>query len=228
MTCQTIGRPPISTSGLGIDWVCSCSRVPRASAQDRDGRLGGAVHAADYPIRGTAGSIRARWPPSPTQRSSRPTTSAGSTASDIDADAAEQIGRAFVRVIAELEGKPASDLRLGLGHDMRLTAPEMAAAYREGMCSEGAHVLDAGRGRHRDALLPRRLPGPRRRPDVHRLAQPEALHRRQARQARGDRPVGRRRDRRRRAPGSRTAWAIPRAAAASRRSRSATSSTRPR
>src|SRR5690348_16931689 len=27
---------------------------------------------------------------------------------------------------------------------MRLTAPEMATAYREGMCSEGAHVLDAG------------------------------------------------------------------------------------
>src|SRR5581483_4461341 len=34
--------------------------------------------------------------------------------------------------------------RLGLGHDMRLTAPEMAAAYREGMCAEGATVLDAG------------------------------------------------------------------------------------
>jgi phosphomannomutase len=64
--------------------------------------------------------------------------------SDFDADVAEQIGRAFVRVIAELEGKPASDLRLGLGRDMRLTAPEMAAAYREGMCGEGAHVLDAG------------------------------------------------------------------------------------
>src|SRR5581483_10967407 len=34
--------------------------------------------------------------------------------------------------------------RLGLGHDMRLTAPEMAAAYRVGMCAEGATVLDAG------------------------------------------------------------------------------------
>ena len=29
MTCQRIGRPPISTSGLGIPGVCSCSRVPR-------------------------------------------------------------------------------------------------------------------------------------------------------------------------------------------------------
>ena len=64
--------------------------------------------------------------------------------SDIDEVVAEQIGRAFALVIAALEDKPASELRLGLGRDMRLTAPEMAAAYREGMCSEGAHVLDAG------------------------------------------------------------------------------------
>src|SRR3954449_11708104 len=59
-------------------------------------------------------------------------------------DAAEQIGRAFARVIAELEGKPVSELRLGLGRDMRLTAPEMAARYRDGMVSEGASVVDAG------------------------------------------------------------------------------------
>ena len=49
-----------------------------------------------------------------------------------------------MRVIAELEGKAPSDLRLGLGRDMRLTAPEMAAAYRDGMAAEGATVLDAG------------------------------------------------------------------------------------
>jgi phosphomannomutase len=63
---------------------------------------------------------------------------------DIDGDAAELIGRAFARVIAELEGKPTSELRLGLGRDMRLSAPELAARYRDGMCSEGANVLDAG------------------------------------------------------------------------------------
>ena len=62
----------------------------------------------------------------------------------IDADVAHSIGRAFVRVIATLAGKPAADLRLGLGRDMRLTAPELAARYREGMVAEGAHVLDAG------------------------------------------------------------------------------------
>jgi phosphomannomutase len=63
----------------------------------------------------------------------------------IDGDAAEAIGRAFARVIASLAGKQTGDLRLGLGRDMRLTAPEMAARYRDGMVSEGAHVLDAGR-----------------------------------------------------------------------------------
>jgi phosphomannomutase len=64
--------------------------------------------------------------------------------SDIDAALAEQIGRAFAQVIADLEEKPTAELRLGLGRDMRLTAPELAEAYRKGMCAEGATVLDAG------------------------------------------------------------------------------------
>jgi phosphomannomutase len=68
----------------------------------------------------------------------------GLAGTEIDAEAAELIGRAFARVIAELEGKPTSELRLGLGRDMRLSAPEMAAAYRHGMCTEGAAVLDTG------------------------------------------------------------------------------------
>ena len=50
---------------------------------------------------------------------------------ELDADIAELIGRAFARVISEQEGKSPSDLRLGLGRDMRLEAPEMAAALRE-------------------------------------------------------------------------------------------------
>ncbi len=62
----------------------------------------------------------------------------------IDRATAEQIGRAFARVIGELADKPTRELRLGLGHDMRLTAPELAAAYREGMTSEGATVFEAG------------------------------------------------------------------------------------
>jgi phosphomannomutase len=62
----------------------------------------------------------------------------------IDGDIAEQIGRAFARVLGGLAGKPANELRIGLGRDMRLTAPELAERYRRGITSEGAHVLDAG------------------------------------------------------------------------------------
>jgi phosphomannomutase len=62
----------------------------------------------------------------------------------IDGDVAEGIGRAFARVLAGLAGKPTGELRVGLGRDMRLTAPELAARYRAGMVTEGAHVLDAG------------------------------------------------------------------------------------
>ena len=62
----------------------------------------------------------------------------------IDACTARVIGRSFARVIAGLADRPTSALRLGLGRDMRLTAPELAAAYREGMVAEGATVLDAG------------------------------------------------------------------------------------
>src|SRR5919107_35036 len=63
---------------------------------------------------------------------------------DIDGDIAEQLGRAFVRVLADLSGKAPDELRLGLGRDMRLTAPELSERYKQGMVSEGAHVLDAG------------------------------------------------------------------------------------
>jgi phosphomannomutase len=62
----------------------------------------------------------------------------------IDGDVAEQIGRAFARVLADRAGKPAGELRVGLGRDMRLTAPELAARYRDGLVAEGAAVVDAG------------------------------------------------------------------------------------
>jgi phosphomannomutase len=63
---------------------------------------------------------------------------------DIGASTAVDIGRSFARVLGELAGKPTGELRIGLGRDMRLTAPELAGAYRRGMCEEGATVLDAG------------------------------------------------------------------------------------
>ncbi len=62
----------------------------------------------------------------------------------IDGEIAESIGRAFARVLAQLEGKTVGELRVGLGRDMRLTAPELVARYKEGLLAEGVHVLDAG------------------------------------------------------------------------------------
>src|SRR4029078_12252977 len=40
--------------------------------------------------------------------------------------------------------KEPAELRVGLGRDMRLTAPAMAAELRDGLIFEGATVLDAG------------------------------------------------------------------------------------
>jgi phosphomannomutase len=62
----------------------------------------------------------------------------------IDAQLAWHIGRAFARVLAQLEGKRLSELRVGLGRDMRLSAPVLAARYRDGLLAEGVHVIDAG------------------------------------------------------------------------------------
>jgi phosphomannomutase len=62
----------------------------------------------------------------------------------IDGDVAEAVGRAFTLVLADLAGKPPAELRIGLGRDMRLSAPELAARYRAGMVAEGATVVDAG------------------------------------------------------------------------------------
>ncbi len=62
----------------------------------------------------------------------------------IDGELAELIGRAFGLVLAELAGKEVGSLQVGLGRDMRLSAPELAARYREGLLSAGVDVLDIG------------------------------------------------------------------------------------
>ncbi len=62
----------------------------------------------------------------------------------LDGDIAESIGGAFAHVLGDLSGKPLHELRVGLGRDMRLSAPELAARYREGLLGQGANVIDAG------------------------------------------------------------------------------------
>ena len=64
--------------------------------------------------------------------------------SEMDESTAHAIGRAFARVLARLRAKQPEELRIGLGRDMRLTAPAMAAELRDGLIFEGVTVLDAG------------------------------------------------------------------------------------
>jgi phosphomannomutase len=63
---------------------------------------------------------------------------------EMDETTAHAIGRAFARVLGKLRGKQPNELHVGLGRDMRLTAPAMAAELRDGLIFEGATVLDAG------------------------------------------------------------------------------------
>jgi phosphomannomutase len=63
---------------------------------------------------------------------------------EMDEHTAHAIGRAFARVLGRLRGKDPAELRIGLGRDMRLTSPAMAAELRDGLILEGATVLDAG------------------------------------------------------------------------------------
>jgi phosphomannomutase len=62
----------------------------------------------------------------------------------MDGEVAYLLGRAFARVLSDLRGKPTTELRIGLGRDMRVQAPEMAGRLREGLVDEGTTVLDAG------------------------------------------------------------------------------------
>src|SRR3954468_2681519 len=62
----------------------------------------------------------------------------------IDEDVAYRLGRAFARVLGDLESKPVDQLQIGVGRDMRLTAPALTERYVDGIRDEGASVIDAG------------------------------------------------------------------------------------
>ena len=86
------------------------------------------------------------------ERSTRPVSASifkaydvrGIYGDEMDGDTAYLLGRAFARVLADLRDKPTSELRVGLGRDMRLQAPEMSGRLRDGLVDEGCAVLDAG------------------------------------------------------------------------------------
>src|SRR5215207_3857664 len=62
----------------------------------------------------------------------------------MDEALAYRIGRAFAQVLGDLQDTPVADLRVGVGRDMRLTAPAMTREYVRGLADEGADVLDIG------------------------------------------------------------------------------------
>jgi phosphomannomutase len=62
----------------------------------------------------------------------------------MDEQLAYRIGRAFPRVLAQLQGGDPAEQRVAVGRDMRLSAPSMAEAYARGIADEGADVLDVG------------------------------------------------------------------------------------
>jgi phosphomannomutase len=68
----------------------------------------------------------------------------GTYPDQMDGDVAYRIGRAFARVLADIEDKPTGELRVAVGRDMRLSAPEMEERYIEGLSHEGADVIDIG------------------------------------------------------------------------------------
>jgi phosphomannomutase len=68
----------------------------------------------------------------------------GTYPDQMDEALAYRIGRAFPRVLAELQGTPPGEQTIAVGHDMRLSAPSMAAEYARGIADAGADVIDIG------------------------------------------------------------------------------------
>jgi phosphomannomutase len=60
---------------------------------------------------------------------------------EMNGDTAWLVGRAFARVLARLRAKDPGELRIGLGRDMRVEAPEMARRVRAGLVAERCAVL---------------------------------------------------------------------------------------
>ncbi len=68
----------------------------------------------------------------------------GTYPDQMNEEVAYKIGRALALFLAAESGKAVADLTVGVGRDMRLSAPDMAAKYIEGLTDSGANVLDVG------------------------------------------------------------------------------------
>lgn len=68
----------------------------------------------------------------------------GTYPDQMDESLAYKIGRSLTEFLAAESGRPAAELSIAVGRDMRLSAPDMAAAYINGIADGGADVLDIG------------------------------------------------------------------------------------
>lgn len=68
----------------------------------------------------------------------------GTYPDQMNEEVAYKIGRSIASFLAAESGKAVGELTVGVGRDMRLSAPAMAAKYIEGLTDAGASVLDIG------------------------------------------------------------------------------------
>lgn len=68
----------------------------------------------------------------------------GTYPDQMDEKLAHSIGLALTKFLGEESGKPAADLSIAVGRDMRLSAPTMSDAYIRGITDAGADVLNIG------------------------------------------------------------------------------------
>ncbi len=59
-------------------------------------------------------------------------------------EAAQLIARAFVRWLSEKSKKSPEELKIGVGHDSRISARQLGAQVLQGICLEKAHAFDCG------------------------------------------------------------------------------------
>lgn len=68
----------------------------------------------------------------------------GTYPDQMNEELAYKIGRAITEFLADESGKPASELSVAVGRDMRLSAPDMMESYIKGITDGGADVLSIG------------------------------------------------------------------------------------